>query len=59
MYDKENRFHFEINSFADFLQFIAIIREEEIDLEKISKVTEKINQKADELKTAVDANKPK
>lgn len=55
----DRKFHFEINSFADFLQFIAIIREEEMDLEKIEGITKKIEDSNQSLKSAIESQPKK
>lgn len=55
----DRKFHFEINSFADFLQFIAIIREEEMDIEKIEAITRKVENSNQALKNAIDSQPKK
>lgn len=53
------RFHFEINSFEDFVSFVALIKGKEIDLDEIKNLTSKLNVADNALEEAIDANKPK
>ena len=53
----DNKFHFEINSFEDFVSFIAIIRGKEIDFNEIKKLTKELNQSDKTLQNAIDKNK--
>jgi len=53
----DSRFHFEINSFEDFVSFVAIIRGKEINLEEIKNLTKQLSQSDKALEDAVNKNK--
>ena len=50
----ERRFHIEINSLEDFIQFVHIIRNDEIDPDKLKRITDSLTKST---KLLVDAEK--
>ena len=49
------KFHLEINSFEDFIEFVAILRGKEIDFDKIREFTNKLKEADTKLENAVKA----
>ncbi len=49
-----NGFHLEINSFADFVAFVAIIRGKELDSAEIKSLVASLKTNREDLQAAID-----
>lgn len=52
-FDNRIKFHLEINSFDEFVKFVALIRDEDLDSDKIKKLTASLNKSTSELNKAI------
>ena len=57
MNDRLHTFHLEINSFEDFISFVAIIRGEDIDSNKIEELRKRLASSNTALNAAIEENK--
>lgn len=52
-----DKFHLEINSFEDFIAFVAIIKGKEIDIQEIKKLQATLQGSRENLTKAIEESK--